>query len=181
MGNTRNLWPTCCPNQHEIVAEHIGKSEDGPTTKKKNSHWHDIFLMIKHGTAGDRLVRAYSNGSLPSLRPLHRSVEDLDSNQIGDWEGYLEECVFHRAPIPGATWSGSFMGPALGEKMVKSWLFFNNPRGCWDDRWSVDWSEIGMQKIVQNCCITNMVADLKGSKGLFSKSHPSWGMKPHET
>lgn len=40
-----------------------------PTTSK-NSHWHDIFLMIKHGIAGDRLVRAYSNGSLPSLRPL---------------------------------------------------------------------------------------------------------------
>lgn len=37
MGNTRNLWPTCCPNQHEIVAEHIGKSEDGPTTKKKKT------------------------------------------------------------------------------------------------------------------------------------------------
>lgn len=33
-GNTRNLWPTCCPNQHEIVVEHIGKSEDGQQLQK---------------------------------------------------------------------------------------------------------------------------------------------------
>lgn len=53
MGNTRNLWPTCCPNQHEIVAEHIGKSEDGPTTSKKQPltrHFPDNKTWYRRGS-----------------------------------------------------------------------------------------------------------------------------------
>lgn len=196
-GNTRNAVRTSM----KLLLNILGRAKMAQQLKKKNSHWHDIFLMIKHGIAGDRLVRACSNGSLPSLRPLDSKCRRLrfESNRrLGRVLGrvcfsrkvidfciiikpYKTFAIFHRAPVPGATWRGSFMGPALGEKMVKSWLFFNNPRGCWDDCWSVGWSEIGVQKLCKTVVITNMVADLKGRKGLFSKSHPSWGMKPHET